>query len=132
MTLSRRLLTTSLSLLLPCLFLGLLPACGSGGAESSGTEATSGFLLKNNGLTFGGVANTHVIVGYSCRKSGTSETITSPPLNMAPGDVRFVPLPTGRYTLSVVYDDGHTERLQVPPDQVDALIEDVTTVLFLY
>lgn len=130
MTLSKRWLTKCLSILIPCLFIGLLPACGSGGTESGGTQATSGFLLKNNGLTFGGQANTHAIVGYTC--SGGGETIVGPPVNMAPGDVRFLPCAVGKYTLTVTYDDGRSERLQVPPDQVDALTEEIATVLFLY
>jgi hypothetical protein len=120
-------------MLLPCLFFGLLPACGSGGGEGGDGEAVmTGFLLRNNTLTFGGQTNTHAIVGYSFQRSGASEASHSPPVLLAPGDSRFQPLPVGSYTLVATFDDGHTESLQVPPDRVDAYADEVRTVNFLY
>lgn len=131
MNLTNRLRTTFRRMLLPCLILGLLPSCGSGGGTEAGSAST-GFLLTNNGLTFGGQANVHAIVSYTCTPAGSSDTMSSGPVLLEPGDSVFVPLGTGRYTLSATFDDGHTERLQVPPDQVDALAEEVRSILFVY
>jgi hypothetical protein len=113
------------------LMLGVLPSCGSGGTTET-AASSSGFLLTNNGLTFGGQANVHAIVSYTLTPAGSSNTMASGPVMVEPGDAVFVPLTTGRYTLTATFDDGHTERLQVPPDQVDALAEEVRTILFVY
>jgi hypothetical protein len=131
MRLTNRVRTTS-SIVLLLIGMGLFASCGGGGETTAGTETGSGFLLKNNGLTFGGAHNVHAIVSYTVTRSGNGTQISSGPVNLAPGDTAFVPVTTGKYTLSATFDDGHVERLQVPPDQVDAIAEEVTTVLFVY
>ena len=132
MSLTNRIRKLSSSFLVLCIGI-LLASCGGGGAEATEqTQNGSGFLLKNNGLTFGGSANVHAIVSYTVTRSGTGAPSASGPVNLAPGDVMFIPLSSGKYTLTATFDDGHSERLQVPPDQVDAIAEEVTTVLFVY
>lgn len=131
MRLKNRVRTTS-SIILLLIGMGLFSSCGGGGETTTATQTGSGFLLKNNGLTFNGSHNVHAIVSYTVTRSGTSTPTSSGPVNLAPGDTAFVPVTTGKYTLSVTFDDGHVERLQVPADQVDAIAEEVTTVLFVY
>ena len=108
-----------------------LPACG-GGAADGGGAGPSGFTLKNNELTFGGQSNTHVIVGYRLLPMDGSEVIVSGPLGLAPGASIYQQVPSGLYHLTVTYDDGRSERLQIPPDQVDAPAESGRDVTFLY
>jgi hypothetical protein len=89
-------------------------------------------MLKNNELTFGGQQNTHAIVSYQCVPIGGGDTITSGPISLPPGQSVLQPVPSGTYNLSVSYDDGHSERLQIPPDQVDAPAESTRNVIFVY
>ena len=131
MRLTNRARTMS-SIVLLLIGMGLFSSCGGGGETATEAQAGSGFLLKNNGLTFGGSANVHASVSYTITRSGSSTPTASGPVSLAPNETAFVPVTTGKYTLSATFDDGHVERLQVPPDQVDAIAETVTTVLFIY
>lgn len=113
------------------LAVGLLPACGGGGETNGTPTVPSAFVLKNNALTYGGQANTHLIVGYRLQPMGGGEPVVSGPIGIAPGASVEQPVPAGAWNLSVTYDDGRSERLQIPPDQVDAPSQDVREVTFL-
>jgi hypothetical protein len=114
-----------------CLWAVLAIACGGGGESvtASSAEPTSGVLLLNNPITAGGRANTHAVVAFSYAHGGATGTI---PLALAPGEDGFVPLAPGRYTLSVTFDDGTTEGLQAPSDQVTLFTGEVTRLRFLH
>jgi hypothetical protein len=89
----------------------------------------SGVLLKNNGLTYGGTANTHAITAFSYVTGASSAEI---PIALAPGDSAFVPLEPARYNFTVRFDDATTERLQAPADQVVVFEGEVVDVTFLH
>ena len=105
--------------------------CGGGGAAGPGGDSAlgSGVLVRNNALTYGGHANPHAVTSLSYTRGGQLATV---PVGLAPGDHAFVPLEPGGYTLAVTFDDGTTERLQVPSDQVTLFTGEVVTVLFLH
>jgi hypothetical protein len=89
----------------------------------------SGVLLKNNAITFGGQANAHALTSFSYVRSGQSATLA---MGLEPGNHAFVPLEPGAYVLAVMFDDGSTERLQVPSDQVTLFTGEVVSVTFMH
>ena len=110
----------------------LLAACGGGGATQGESSIAMGTVLITNGtLTFAGKANTHALVSYAYISSGLLVSGNSGPISLMPGASVPVALPSGSYNLMVTYDDGRSERLQTPADQVDVYAGDVRPVLFM-
>jgi hypothetical protein len=114
-----------------CLWAVISMGCGGGGESSTEEPVTtgSGVLLLNNPITFGGASNSHAIVSFSYAHGGKTGSV---PLALPPGDHVFVPLVPGAYTLSVVFDDGSAERLQVPADQITVFTGEVARLRFLH
>jgi hypothetical protein len=92
---------------------------------------TGTLLLTNGPLTFGGRTNSHAIVSFSYVAPGSSLAADSGPVLIVPGAFLPLTLPSGSYNLAVVYEDGRSERLQTPPDQVDVYASEVRRVLFM-
>lgn len=112
---------------------GATTGCGGGGSsDGSGGAGTATVRLKNNGLTKGGLANTHVIVGYTYSLAGQGGLNTVGPLTLAPSATTIIQLPVGSYLFTATYDDGHNESLQIPPDQVLLFSGTIVDLTFLY
>jgi hypothetical protein len=92
---------------------------------------TGTLLMKNATLTYGGMSNTHAIVEYRYIPPGSTQAGSSGPVQILPGEWLPLTLPSGVYNLYVVFDNGRSERLQSPPDQVDVYAGETRTVLFM-
>ena len=88
--------------------------------------------IENGTVTYGGQTNTHHIVEFRYVLPGSTQTVSSGPVDIAPGAFVVVGLPSGTYTFGVTYDDGHSERLQAPPDPVIVYADEETRILFVY
>jgi hypothetical protein len=88
--------------------------------------------LENGTITYSGHANTHTVVSFFYIVPGSAQAVQSGPVQIAPGESVVLELPSGPYTFGVVYDDGHSERLQAPADQVNVYAGETVRVLFVY